>query len=143
MVAFWYRRQGTFWIMALPIAGLGAALTYILDTDRQFIEWRHHWIWDLLFAAIYAMVLDRWIKEALLDDAFPCDEADELRRSTVAVRFLAFALVLCACIELNIVLAASAAALIALLLLSFVAYGLASTFRQVTHWQPPARSGRR
>jgi len=90
-LVFWLRNQGVFWLMALPIAGLAAAIAYVLEANREFIEWRHHWGWDFLFALIYAMFLDRWIKEALLEDASPCDEADELRRSTIAVRFLLFA----------------------------------------------------
>lgn len=216
-LTFWWRHKATFWIMALPIAGLGAGVAYVLEADRQFIDWRHHWGWSFLFAVVYAMFLDRWIKEALLDDAMPCDEVDELRRSTIAVRFLTFAAALCLLavatapipfVELNIVLCASAATLFVLLLpslaaarplsldqafmvgrpiqahlflliggaillsllagvglawgatllpdkpwnvaavaalqrlvdcllLTFVGYGLASTFRQLTDWQPP------
>jgi hypothetical protein len=129
-LTFWWRRQATFWIMALPIAGLGAGVTYVLEADRQFVDWRHHWGWDLLFALIYAMFLDRWIKEALLDDALPCDEVDELRRSTIGVRFLTFAAALCLLglatapcpfVELNVALCASAATLFVLLLPSLAA----------------------
>ena len=129
-LTFWWRRQGTFWIMALPIAGLGAGVTYVLEADRQFVDWRHHWGWDLLFALIYAMFLDRWIKEALLDNALPCDEVDELRRSTIGVRFLTFAAALCLLglatapcpfVELNVALCASAATLFVLLLPSLAA----------------------
>jgi hypothetical protein len=94
-LAFWLRNQLVFWLTALPIAGLGAGVTYVLEADRQFIDWRDHWGWDFLFALIYAMFLDRWIKESLLEGANPCDEVDELRRSTIAVRFLSFAAVLC------------------------------------------------
>ena len=216
-LSFWWRRQGMFWLLALPIAGLAAAITYVLQTDRQFIDWRQHWGWHFLFALLYAMFLDRWIKEALLDDAGLCDEVDELRRSTIAVRFLTFAAAfcllgvasaLCPYLGLNIVLCAAAATLFVLLLpslaagepltlgqafilgrpfqtplfvliagamvlsllageglawgstylpdrpwnaaavaggqrlvdcllLSFVGYALASTFRQLTDWQPP------
>jgi len=93
-LVFWLRNQFVFWLTALPIAGLGAGVTYVLQADRQFIDWRDHWGWDFLFVLIYAMFLDRWIKESLLEDASPCDEVDELRRSTVAVRFLTFAAVL-------------------------------------------------
>ena len=92
-LAFWLRNQLVFWMMALPIAGLGAGVTYVLEADRQFIDWRDHWGWDFLFVLIYAMFLDRWIKESLLEGANPCDEVDELRRSTIAVRFLTFAAV--------------------------------------------------
>src|SRR5258708_37919097 len=93
-LTFWWRRQGTFWLLALPIAGLAAAISYVLEVDRQWVDWRQHWGWNFLFALFYAMFLDRWIKEALLDDAMPCDEVDALRRSTVGVRFLTFAAVL-------------------------------------------------
>ena len=92
---FWLRNQGVFWLMALPIAGLGAGITYLLESNQQFVDWRQHWGWDFLFALIYAMFLDRWIKEALLEDASPCEEVDELRRSIIAVRFLILAAALC------------------------------------------------
>lgn len=127
---FWCRHQGTFWLMALPIAGLAAAIAYVLDTRREFIDWQHHWSWDLLFTLIYAMFLDRWIKEALLEDALPCDEVDEMRRSTVAVRFLTFAAALCLLaimmapspyIELNAVACAAAASVFVMLLPSLAA----------------------
>src|SRR4030095_6811540 len=124
-LAFWFRRQGIFWMMTLPIAALAAAVAYVLETHREFIDWRQHWGWDLLFALIYAMLLDRWIKEALLDDATPCDEVDEMRGSTIAVRLLTFALSLCLLaimmapcpyIELNAVACAAAASVFVLLL---------------------------
>jgi uncharacterized membrane protein len=128
---FWCRRQGTFWMMTLPIAGLAGAVAYVLDTRREFIEWQHHWGWDFLFAMIYAMFLDRWIKEALLDGAMPCDEVDEMRRSTVAVRFLTFAAALCLLaimmapcpyIELNAVACAAAASVFVMLLPALAAH---------------------
>ncbi len=130
-LAFWCRRQGIFWLMALPIAGLAAALAYILDTRREFVEWRHYWGWDFLFALIYAMFLDRWIKEALLEDATPCDEVDEMRRSTIAVRFLTFAASLCLLAimlapcpyaELNAVACAAAASVFVMLLPALAAH---------------------
>lgn len=124
-LVFWWRRQGMFWLLALPIAGLSAGIAYVLEVDRQFIDWRGHWGWNVLFAVFYAMFLDRWIKEALVDEASLCEEADELRRSTIAVRFLTFAAALCLLgiatapcpyIELNVVLCAAAATLFVLLL---------------------------
>ena len=130
-LTFWCRRQGTFWMMTLPIVGLAAAVAYVLETQRQFIDWRHHWGWDFLFALLYAMFLDRWIKEALLDGALPCDEVDEMRRSTIAVRFLTFSSALCLLaimmapspyIELNAVACASAASVFVLLLPSLAAH---------------------
>jgi len=90
-LAFFLRNQLVFWIAALPIAGLAAGLTYTLEADQKFVDYRNHWGWDFLFALIYAMFLDRWIKEVLLDGASPCEEVDEFRRSTIAVRFLTFA----------------------------------------------------
>jgi hypothetical protein len=130
-LAFWLRRQGIFWMMALPIVGLAAAVAYVLDTHREFIDWRHHWGWDFLFALIYAMFLDRWIKEALLDDATPCEEVDEMRRSTIAVRFLTFAAALCLLaimmtpcpyVELNAVACAAAASVFVMLLPALAAH---------------------
>jgi hypothetical protein len=129
-LVFWWRRQGMFWLLALPIVGLAAGTTYVLETDRQWVDWRQHWGWNFLFAMFYAMFLDRWIKEALLDEAMPCDEVDALRRSTVGVRFLSFAAALsllavatapCPYLGLNLVLCAAAASLFVLLLPSLAA----------------------
>ena len=91
---FWLRRQGTFWMLALPIAGLGAAIAHVLETNQEFIDYRQHWMWNLLFALIYAMFLDRWIKEALLDGASDCDGVDALRRSIISPRFVIFIMLL-------------------------------------------------
>jgi hypothetical protein len=90
-VTFWARNPLLFWIVALPIAGLAAALAYLLDAHQALAPFRDHWGWNLLFAIIYALFLDRWIKASLLDGASPCDEVDNLRRSVVSLRFLAFA----------------------------------------------------
>jgi len=90
-IAFWFRNQAAFWLVALPIAGLGAAIAFVLDRHQQFADLRNHWGWDFLFALIYAMFLDRWMKVALLEDATPCEETDNLRRSIISVRFLVFA----------------------------------------------------
>jgi branched-subunit amino acid transport protein len=90
-LAFWFRNQAVFWLVALPIAGLGAAIAFVLDRDQQFAGLRNHWGWDFLFALIYAMFLDRWMKITLLDGASPCEEVDNLRRSIISVRFLVFA----------------------------------------------------
>jgi hypothetical protein len=90
-LVFWLRHQGVFWLTALPIAGLAAAITYILEANQALVDWRHHWGWNFLFTLIYAMFLDRWIKEALLEDARPSEEVDALRRSTIALGFLLFA----------------------------------------------------
>lgn len=144
-LVFWLRNQGVFWLMALPIAGLGAGVAYVLESDRQFVDWRHHWGWDFLFAMIYAMVLDRWIKEALLDDASPCDEVDELRRSTIGVRFLLFDAALCLLalalaplpqVELGVVLWSAAACLFVLMLPSLAANAPLSLHEAFTLGRP-------
>ncbi|MGZ5903427.1 MAG: hypothetical protein ACXWK3_27040 [Reyranella sp.] len=137
-LVFWLRHQGVFWLMALPIAGLAAAITYVLESNRALVDWRHHWSWDFLFALIYAMFLDRWIKEALLEDAHPCEEADALRGSTIALRFLVFAailglmatgLALLPHVSLSAVLWTAAASLFALMLPTLAA-GESSSLRQ-------------
>ena len=126
-IAFWIRSPLLFWIVALPIAGLAAGVAYIFDTNQALAEFRNHWGWDFLFALIYALFLDRWMKATLLDGASPCDEVDNLRRSVVSPRFLGLctALFLLAfgmadlapeTIEMNVVVWAAAAALLALYL---------------------------
>jgi hypothetical protein len=147
-LSFWCRHQGTFWLMTLPIVGLAAAVAYVLDTHRELIDWRQHWGWDFLFALIYAMFLDRWIKEALLDDAAPCDAVDEMRRSTIAVRFLTFAASLCLLaimvapcpyIELNAVACAAAASVFVMLLPSLAAHK-PITLHEAFHLGRPVQS---
>jgi hypothetical protein len=93
-LAFLVRRFGLFLVVALPISAVAAAIAWLLDTQRSFAPVRGHWGWDFLFALIYAMFLDRWIKEVLLDGATDCDETDNLRRSIVSPRFLVFAAML-------------------------------------------------
>src|ERR1700750_1183908 len=90
-IAFLIRNRAGFLLGALPIAGLGAAVAFLLERHQQFADLRNHWGWDLLFALIYAMFLDRWMKIALLEDATLCDEVDNLRRSLISLRFLVFA----------------------------------------------------
>ena len=51
-------------------------------------------MWHLLFALIYAMFLDRWTREVLLDGALDCEEIDALRRSMISLRFIAFIVLL-------------------------------------------------
>ena len=92
-VAFWLRNQAVFWLLALPIAGLAAAGAYLVDTVQQFAFLRRPEGWHFLFALIYAMFLDRWIKESLLEGAEPCDGVDELRRALVPPPLLLFAIV--------------------------------------------------
>lgn len=91
---FWLRRQGTFWILSLVISGLAAAIAYLIDARGDLGKWRGHWGLLALFAAIYALFLDRWIKEALLDGADACEETDNLRRSVISLRFTVFAALL-------------------------------------------------
>ena len=130
-LAFWCRRQTIFWMLSLPIAGLAAMVAYLFETRAEIGAWREHWGWDFLFTLIYAMFLDRWMKETLLDGALPSDEADEMRRSTVAARFLTFAIVFCLMalatvpspfVELNIVACAGAASLFVLILPALAAH---------------------
>ena len=92
-IAFWLRSQAIFWLLALPIAGLAAAAAYAIGANEQFAFLRHPEGWDFLYALIYAMFIDRWIKESLLDDATPCDEVDALRRAMVPPPLLLFAIV--------------------------------------------------
>jgi hypothetical protein len=92
-IAFWLRNQTVFWLLALPIAGLAAAGAYLTDTVQQFAFLRRPEGWHFLFALIYAMFLDRWIKEALLEDAAACDEVDAFRRALVPPPLLLFAIV--------------------------------------------------
>jgi len=121
-LVFWLRHQGVFWLMALPIAGLAAAITYVLEANQALVDWRHHWGWGFLFAFIYAMFLDRWIKEALLEDTHPCEEAD-------ALGLMATALALLPHVELSAVLWTAAASLFGLMLPSLAA-GEPSSLRQ-------------
>jgi branched-subunit amino acid transport protein len=92
-IAFWLRSQVIFWLLALPIAGLAAAAAYAIGANEQFAFLRHPEGWDFLYALIYAMFIDRWIKESLLDDAAQCDEVDALRRAMVPPPLLLFAIV--------------------------------------------------
>ena len=93
-LVFWMRNPLAFWIVTLPIAALAAMTAWLLDSHRDLEPWRHHWGWGLLFALIYAMFLDRWIKTSLLDEASPCEEVDNLRRSVISWRYLAGAVLL-------------------------------------------------
>jgi hypothetical protein len=92
-IAFWLRNQVVFWLLALPIAGLAALAAYLIGTHEQLAFLRHPEGWDFLYALIYAMFVDRWIKESLLDDASPCDEVDALRRALVPPPLLLLAIV--------------------------------------------------
>jgi len=71
-LAFWFRNQAAFWLVALPIAGLGAAS--LRARPHQSLRAAQSWGWDFLFALIYADVLDRWMK-VLAASASPCDES--------------------------------------------------------------------
>jgi hypothetical protein len=87
-LVFWLKNQLVFWIAAFPIALLAAAIDYILETELRFQGYRDAWGWNALFAAIYALFLDRWIKISLLEEAPVSDETDELRRRMIDARFL-------------------------------------------------------
>jgi hypothetical protein len=92
-IAFWLRNQFLFWLLALPIAGLAAAGTYLSDQVQQFAFLRRPEGWHFLFALIYALFLDRWIKESLLEEAAPCEEVDALRHALVPPPLLLLAIV--------------------------------------------------
>src|SRR5262249_55325892 len=80
-LAFLFRNRTVFLMSVLPISGLAAIVAWLLSASEGYAYLRGHWAWDFLFALIYVMFLDRWMKETLLDDASPCDEVDDLRRS--------------------------------------------------------------
>jgi len=63
----------------------------VLDRHQQFADLRNHWGWDFLFALIYAMFLDRWMKVALLEDATPLRGDRQSASIDHLVRFLVFA----------------------------------------------------
>lgn len=129
-LVFWMRNPLVFWIVTLPIAALAGMATWLIDSHRDLEPWRHHWGWGLLFALIYAMFLDRWIKASLLDDASPCEEVDNLRRAVISLRYLACAVLLFGLAvmlqplhhgEISIVLWSASACLFALMLPSLSA----------------------
>ena len=68
-LVFWLRHQAVFWLMALPIAGLAAAIAYILEANQAVRRLAPSLGLGFPVRLIYAMFLDRWIKEALLEDA--------------------------------------------------------------------------
>ena len=92
-IAFWLRNQAVFWLFALPIAGLAAARPTSSARSSSSPSCAVPRAGIFLFALIYAMFLDRWIKELLLDDAMPCDEVDAFRRALVPAPLLLFAIV--------------------------------------------------
>jgi hypothetical protein len=89
-LAFLLRQRGLFLVIVLPIAGLAAGIAWALESQHRLVAWRGHWGWDFLFVLVYALLLDRWVKESLLDGAGDYDETDDLRRSLVSPRFLLF-----------------------------------------------------
>src|SRR5258708_21029509 len=78
-LVFWLRHQGVFWLMALPIAGLAAAITYVLEANQALVDCRHHWGRDSLITLIYAIFLDRCIKQSLLVSTHPRNTPETLR----------------------------------------------------------------
>ena len=91
-LAFWCRRQALFWLISLPIAGFAAMVAYLFETRIEFDLMRDHWCWAFLFTVLYALFLDRWMKEALLDGALIGDSGEELRRSTLGMRSISIAM---------------------------------------------------
>jgi hypothetical protein len=51
-IAFWLRSQSVFWLLALPIAGLAAAVAYILDSSNPLSFQRYRRCWEFLCARI-------------------------------------------------------------------------------------------
>ena len=139
-LAFWCRRQALFWMISLPIAGFAAMLAYLFETRVEIDALRYHWVWTFLFTVLYALFLDRWMKEALLDGAPLSESADELRGSTLGARSISLAIltwliVLASALgpyaELNAVACAAVASMFVLILPSLAAnesLGLADAF---------------
>ncbi len=100
-LAFLIRNRVVFLLSTLPIAALAGIAAWFVSDHQTYAELANHWGWDFLFALIYVMFLDRWMKETLLDDASPCEEVDELRRSLVPLRLMVIA---AACYLLALVL---------------------------------------
>jgi hypothetical protein len=90
-LAFLIRNRVVFLLSALPVAGFAAIVAWLLAANPNYADLRDHWGWDFLFALIYVTFVDRWMKETLLDDASPCEEVDDLRRSIVSPRLLVIA----------------------------------------------------
>jgi hypothetical protein len=90
-LAFLIRNRTVFLLSVLPIMFLAAISAWLLKADPSYAWLRNHWGLDFLFALFYVAFLDRWMKETLLDDAAPCEEVDELRRSVVSPRLLVMA----------------------------------------------------
>ncbi len=138
-LAFWCRRQALFWILALPIAAFGAMVAYLFQARIEFDLMRDHWVWSFLFTVLYALFLDRWMKEALLDGDLLGD-SDALRQSTLGARAISLAIltwliVLASALgpyaELNVIACAAVAALFVLVLPALAAnesLGLAEAF---------------
>src|SRR5215469_17740468 len=90
-LAFMIRNRTVFLMSVLPIAGFAAIASWMLKASPDYAYLRNHWGWNFLFSLFYVAFLDRWMKETLLDDASPCEEVDELRRSITSPRLLAIA----------------------------------------------------
>ena len=90
-LAFWLRRQALFWTLALPVAGFGAMVAYLFEARIEFDLMRDHWAWSFLFTVLYALFLDRWMKETLLDGDLLGD-SDALRQSTLGARAISLAI---------------------------------------------------
>ena len=123
-LAFWFRRQALFWTLALPVAGFGAMVAYLFEARIEFDLMRDHWAWSFLFTVLYALFLDRWMKETLLDGDLLGD-SDALRQSTLGARAISLAIltwliVLASALgpyaELNVLACAAVAAMFVLVL---------------------------
>ena len=129
-LAFWCRRQALFWLISLPIAGFAAMVAYLFETRIEFDLMRDHWGWAFLFTVLYALFLDRWMKETLLDGALTGEEGEDLRRSTLGMRSISLAILTWLIVmatalgpyaELNVVACAAVASLFMLILPSLAA----------------------
>ena len=129
-LAFWCRRQALFWLIALPLAGFGAMDAYLFETRVEFDLMRDHWGWAFLFTVLYALFLDRWMKETLRDGDLVGDEVEGLRHSTLGMRAISLAVLTWLIVmatalrpysELNLVACAAVASLFVLILPSLAA----------------------
>ena len=66
-------------VIVLPIAGAAAGITWLLDTQRQFVDWRGHWGWNFLFVLVYALIA------MALADSRPMNEAPAWARTLMYV----------------------------------------------------------
>ena len=86
-------RSGMFLTIVLPIAGIAAGLTWALDRNPLFADWRGHWGWDFPVPADLRDAARPLDQGSLVDGATDCDEstisaADRARASWASSRAL-------------------------------------------------------